>query len=99
MKKNKIRPLSRKKDKCPYKPPRPPRCLCRTFKHWLLGIVSPSLFLISTDEKAVKYRRKLNIYNRKCRVWYNTQARKKAPKRYGKEIIYSFIDELHEVKE
>lgn len=32
----------RRKEKCPYKPPRPPRELCRTFADWLLGIVSPS---------------------------------------------------------
>lgn len=35
--------MKNKKYKCPYKPPRPPRCLCRTFVDWLFGIVSPSL--------------------------------------------------------
>ena len=61
-----------KRNKCPYKPPRPPRCLCRSFKHWLFGIVSPSLCMSVSNDKTRKYWDKLAEYESKVAAWYKT---------------------------
>lgn len=87
MENKKIRKLGKK---CPYKPPRPPRCLCRGFINWIFGIVSPSLWLVSTDKKAIEYKRKLNIYERKRSEWYSRRIGQ-----FGKSAAFAFVDELH----
>lgn len=61
--------MSKKNIKCPFKPPRPPRELCRTFADWLLGIVSPSLcFAVDTD-KTREYWRKVRAYKMNVLQW------------------------------
>lgn len=61
-----------KKNKCPLKRPRPPRCLCRTFVDWLFGIVSPSLLYSACyagDAKAREYIRNCANYKFNVLQW------------------------------
>lgn len=88
MKNKKIRKLGKK---CPYKPPRPPRCLCSGFKNWLFGIASPSLWILNAEnKKAIEYCRKLEKYYRKQEAW----LLKNAPKD-GMSAEILIIDEMH----
>ena len=81
------------KTKCPYKAPRPPRCLCRTWIDWLFHIVSPSLLLVVENDKAKKYRKEVREYFRKCNEWHKSHVGG-----LGKKINFVYIDELHEIK-
>lgn len=74
--------------KCPYKRPRPPRCLCQGFINWLLGKESKTLYLLCPNKKAIEYRRKLAVYERKCLAWY-------AAHKNGAEAGFYIIDEMH----
>ena len=62
------------KNKNPFKPPRPPRCLCRTYIDYLFGIVSPSLLVkfsfgpVNVDE-VEKYFKKMDAYEYNTLQW------------------------------
>lgn len=80
----------RRKEKCPYKPPRPPRELCRTFADWLLGIVSPSLLFkhaYSIDPPA-----SVTEYFERCHEWELNVLRWKVQQRTATREEYKKLN-------
>lgn len=77
-----------KKNKCPFKPPHPPRCLCRTFVDWIFGIVSPSLLYIHSYSGHVKVRE----YMRKCANYKFNVLQWKDQKRIITKSEYKELD-------
>ena len=60
------------KNKCPFKKPRPPRCLCRTFIDWIFGIVSPSLLymhIYNGSDEGRKYIKECANYRFNVLQW------------------------------
>lgn len=62
------------KNRCPFKKPHPPRCLCRTLSDWVRGVVSPSLlFMYSmgarTDIAVSQYFEACRIYRYSVLQW------------------------------
>lgn len=66
------------RNKCPYRPPQPPRCICRTTSDWLLGVVSPSLMFKATigviqSPEVDKYFRRVRAYHIRVIRWKISQ--------------------------
>ena len=77
-----------KKNKCPFKPPHPPRCLCRTLVDWIFGIVSPSLLYIHSYSGDVKTRE----YIIKCANYKFNVLQWKEQKRIITKAEYKELD-------
>ena len=80
-----------KTQKCPLKRPKPPRCLCASFAHFVLGLASPSLYfknlLNSTDPKVIKFFEKQKKYFRDVLEWKinNRTATKQEYKKWRRQ--------------
>lgn len=64
------------RNKCPYRPPQPPRELCGTTIKWLLGVVSPSQLhsaYLRESPAVIKYTRDMQAYKLKVIRWRISQ--------------------------